>query len=143
MVTTLAIYLLCKHKKCRMLVTSHALQQIKEVGTVTKQEDIITTCTHKTQFYIILVLSISIFGLVIFAVLHSQKLKLCRGCLFSNAVKMLFISDVRYYVPIELCKTAGSIHLFKVRGMLVPENVQLKRHLRYNRNRLEGGQHDF
>ena len=37
LVTTLAIYLLCKHKKLRMLVTSLALQQIKEVGTVTTQ----------------------------------------------------------------------------------------------------------
>ena len=45
----------------------------------------------------------SIFGLVIIAVLHSSKLKLCRGYLFSNTVKiMLFISDVQYYVPIKL-----------------------------------------
>ena len=35
--------------------------------------------------------------------------------LFSNVVKiMLFISDVHYYVPVKLCKTAGSIHLFKI-----------------------------
>ena len=57
------------------------------------------------------------FGLVMFAVLHPRKLKLCRGCLFSNAVKiMLFILDVQYYVPIKLCKTAGSIHLFKIKA---------------------------
>ena len=48
-----------------------------------------------------------------FEVLHFRKLKLCKGCLFSNAVKiMLSILDVQYYVPINLCKTAGSIHLF-------------------------------
>ena len=34
LVTTLAIYLLCKHKKLRMLVASLAFQQVKEVGTV-------------------------------------------------------------------------------------------------------------
>ena len=110
-----------------MLVTSHALQQIKEVGTVTIQEVVNTECTCKLKFYIILVLSISIFGLVIFAVLHSRKLRLCRGCLFSNAAKtMLLISDVQYYVPIKLCKTAGSIHLFKITGTPVPEKVILK-----------------
>ena len=66
-------------------------------------------------------------GLVIFAVLQPRKLKLFRGHLFSNAVKtMLFISDVQYNVPIKLCKTAGSIHLFKTTGMLVPEKVKLK-----------------
>ena len=84
-------------------------------------------CACKIQFYIILALSISIFGLVIFAVLHSRKLKLCRGCLFSNAVKiMLFISDVQYYVPITLCKTTGSIDLFNITGMPVPVEVKLK-----------------
>ena len=43
LVTTLAIYLLCKHKKLRMLVTSHALQQVMEVGAVT-QKEINTEC---------------------------------------------------------------------------------------------------
>ena len=40
-----------------------------------------------------------------------------RGHLFSNAVKvMLLISDAQYYVPVKLCRTAGSIHLFKLMG---------------------------
>ena len=43
--------------------------------------------------------------------------------MFSNAVKiMIFISDVQYYVPIKLCETAGSIHLFNITK---PENVKL------------------
>ena len=37
MVTTLVIYLLCKHKKLRMLVTNLVLQKIKEVDAVTTQ----------------------------------------------------------------------------------------------------------
>ena len=91
------------------------------------QEDVNAACFCKIQFYIILTLNISIFGLVIFTVLHSRKLKLCRRCLFSNAIKiMLFTSDVQYYVPIKLCKTAGSIQLFKITGTLVPEKVKLK-----------------
>ena len=123
----ITIYLLCKHKKFRMLVTSLALWQIKKIGAVTRQEDVTTVCTCKIQFYIILALNISIFGLVIFGILHYRKLNLCRGHLFSNAVKiMLFISDIQYIVPIKLCKTEGSIHLFKITGMLTPENVKLK-----------------
>ena len=38
---------------------------------------------------------------------------------------MIFISDIQYYVPMKLCKTAGSMHLFKITGMLKPENVKL------------------
>ena len=40
---------------------------------------------------------------------------------------MIFISDVQYYIPIKLCKSAGSIHLFKISGMLDPENIKLNR----------------
>ena len=40
---------------------------------------------------------------------------------------MMFISDVQNYVPIKLCNTAGSIHLFKIRGTLKPENIKLNK----------------
>ena len=38
---------------------------------------------------------------------------------------MIFISDVQNYVPIKLCKTAGSINLFKITGTLKAENIKL------------------
>ena len=101
---------------------------------VTKQEGITLAqnieCTYKTQWYNIWILSLSIFGLVLYVILKSQGLKLCRGHLFSNAVKiMLFIPDTQCYVSINLCRMAGSIHLFKIMGMLTPENVKLKKNL--------------
>ena len=47
--------------------------------------------------------------------------------MFSNTVKvMLFISDDQYYVPVKLCRTKGSIHLFKITWKLSPEHVTLK-----------------
>ena len=79
LVTTFAIYLLCKHDKLRTLVASLALQQVREVGVATTQEDVTMTCSGKILFYIVLALSISILGLVSFAVLHTRKLRLCRG----------------------------------------------------------------
>ena len=70
-----------------------------------------------------------IIGLVIFAILQVRSIKLCRGQLFSNIVKiMLFISDIQYYVLIKLCKTAGSIHLFKITGILTPDKVKINKH---------------
>ena len=120
-VTTLAIYLLCKYKKLRKLVTSLALQQVKEVGILT-QKEINTECKILTY----LSLALTVFSLVMVAILHYRKSKLYRGHMFSNAVKiMIFISAVQYYVPIKVCKTAGSIHLFKITGMVKPENVKL------------------
>ena len=39
----------------------------------------------------------------------------------------MFISDVQHYIAIKLCKTSGSLHLFKVTGTLTPENIKLNR----------------
>ena len=73
-------------------------------------------------------LVLTILGLVMVAILHYRKSKVCRGCTFSNEVKIIiFISDVQYYIPIKLCKTAGSIDLFKIIGMLKPENIKLNK----------------
>ena len=73
-------------------------------------------------------LSITILGLLAFIIIKLRKLKLFRGHLFSNTVKiMLFISDTKYYIPIKLCKTARSIYLFKITGTLTSEYVKLKR----------------
>ena len=106
-----------------MLIASLVLHQVKEVGTVT-QKEINSEC--KTLTYITLVLTR--LGLVIVAILHYTKSKLCRGCMFSNTVKiMIFISDIQYYIPIKLCKTVGSIHLFNITGMLKPENIKLNK----------------
>ena len=62
-------------------------------------------------------LIISILETVVFIILNTRKLKLFRGHLFSNAVKvMLFILDAQYYVLVKLYRAAGSIHLFKITG---------------------------
>ena len=122
LVTTLVIYLLCKHKNLRMLVASLALQQVKEVGAVTTQKEVNMECKILTYIS----LALTMFGLVMFAALHYRKSKLCWGHVFSNAVKiMILIFNVQYYVPLKLYKTAGSIHLFKITGRIKPENVKL------------------
>ena len=45
---------------------------------------------------------------------------------YSNTIKMmLFISDIKSYVPLKLCKTSGSIHLFKLTGSMNKDNIKL------------------
>ena len=126
--TIIIIYTICKHNKLTALVTGLAFQQAKEV----KAEEISEgnyNCECTPQFYIILALSIIIIGLVVFAILQVRTIKLCRGQLFSYVVQiMLFISDIQYYVPVKLCRTAGSIHLFKITGRLTIDKVRLKKH---------------
>ena len=126
--TVVTIYVICKHNKLRVLVTSLALQQVKEVK-VENIENVDSNCKCTVQLYIILTLSIIMIGLIVFAILQLRRIKLCRGQFFSNVVKiMLFISDAQYYIPVTLCKTAGSIQLFKITGKIMMDKVKLNKH---------------
>ena len=66
--------------------------------------------------------------MAIVILLHYRKSKFCRGHRFLNIVKVaLFISDVQHYIPIKLCKTSGSLHLFKITGTLTLEDIRLNK----------------
>ena len=57
-----------------------------------------------------------------------KKSNLFGGHLFSNITKViLFISTMQSYVPINLCKIARSINLFKIRGRLTLENIKIRK----------------
>ena len=121
---TLVIYLFCKHKHIRTIVASLLLYKAKEVEarTTTKIDD--SECG--TLAYI--GMALPLLSMAIFILLHYRKSKFCRGQRFSTIVKIvLFISDVQHYIPIKLCKTSGSLHLFKVTGTLTPEDIKLNR----------------
>ena len=137
--TTLTVYLLCKHKKIRVIITSFVLHQVKEVGAVPQETN--SECTTLAYIGIIL----TILSLLIVTFLHYRKSSFCKGHRFSNAVKiMMFISNVQNYIPIKLCKTAGSIHLFKIVGTLKAKNkINQELFMGYIRNRLEGSHCDF
>ena len=73
-------------------------------------------------------IALTLLSMVIVILLHYRKSKFCRGHRFSNIVKIvLFISDVLHYIPIKLCKTSGSLHLFKITGILTSEDIKLNR----------------
>ena len=122
--TTLVIYLFCKHKHIRTLVASLILHKIKEVEANSSSDETNSKC--KTLAYIGIILIV--LSLIIVTFLHYRKSRLCKGYKFSNAVKiMLFISDVQNYVPIKFCKPAGCIHLFKIKGTLKSGNIKLNK----------------
>ena len=114
----------CKHKHIRKIVASLLLYKAKEVeaSMPTKMKD--SKCG--TLAYIGMVLTLLSMAIVI--LLHYRKSKFCRGHRFSNIVKIvLFISDVQHYIPIRLCKTSGSLHLFRIIGTLTSEDVRLNK----------------
>ena len=122
----IVMYIICRHTKLKSLVTSLALQQLREADV--KQEHVFIMhnieCTCKIQWYMIVMLGLVVLGIIIFIVINAMMLKLFRGHLFPNAVKvMMFISDAQYYVPVKLCRTVGGIYLFKITGKLTPKHI--------------------
>ena len=73
-------------------------------------------------------IALTLLSMAIVILLHYRKSKFYRGYRFSNVVKIvLFISDVRHYIPRKLCKTSGSLHLFKITDTLTSEDIRLNK----------------
>ena len=57
-----------------------------------------------------------------------RKSRVFKGKLFSNSIKVkLFIVDNHCYIPLQLNKLAGSVHLLKLHGILTKENLILRK----------------
>ena len=122
----LVVYLFCKHKHIRTIVASLILHKIKEVEANSNHNPETDNYDCATLAYVGIILTVLSMIIVIF--LHYRKSRLCRGYRFSNVMKiMLFVSDVQNYIPIKLCRTSGSIHLFQIKGTLKFEDIKLNR----------------
>ena len=119
---TLVIYLFCRHKHIRTIVASLILHKAKEVEA--KSSSKIDNSECSTLAYI--GIALTLLGMVIVILLHYRRSKFCRGHRFSNVVTIvLFTSDLQLYIQIKLCKTSGSPHLFKIEGILKPDDIRL------------------
>ena len=49
---------------------------------------------------------------------------------------MLFFSDIKQYIPVKLCKSAGSIHLFQLYGQLNSDQIVLERNCLWDMKRI-------
>ena len=114
-----------RQSKLKALVTNIAMQRIKAIEAADVSNML---CTCKTQCYIMSMLIIITLGMLYLVTNKLRKSSFFKGHLFSNNTKiLLFISNTHSYVPIKLCRVARSIHLFRIRGRLNPENVKLKK----------------
>ena len=121
LVTLVVIYVVCHHSKLKMLVANIALQHLKGIeATDPRFQDVYCTCMM--QWYMLAMLLLILLVIIFIVTSRVRKSNLFRGHLFSNMTKvMLFISNTQSYVLVNLCKKAGSIHLFRIRGRLTPE----------------------
>ena len=115
----IVIKLIFKGEKMQTLVANLAM--IKRVKAISKEIEAID------KEYWIIIICLSFILLCIFLTIQKlYRMPIFRKYHYSNTIKiMLFISDIKSYVPIKLCKTSGSIHLFKLTCSKNRENVTL------------------
>ena len=116
----IVIKLIFKGEKMQTLLANLAM--IKGVKAVNEENEAI----NKEYWIIIIWLSLILLCILFLTIENLYRMPIFRKYHYSNTIKiMLFISDIQSYVPIKLCKTSGSIHLFKLKGSINKENVTL------------------
>ena len=114
-----------RQSKLKALVMNIAMQRITTVEAADVSDML---CTCKMQWYIMGMLTIITLGMLYLVTNKLRKSSFSKGCLFSNNTKiLLFISYTHSYIPIKLCRVARSMHLFRIRGRLNPDNIKLKK----------------
>ena len=137
------IHLVCRHAKLKALLTAIAFQPVNQAeAVVTKQTK--EFCT--AQWYAIAALTVLTILLIVYICLSNQKCTLFKRRLYSNTVTiMLFFSDIRQYVPVKLCKTAGQYSFISDIWTIgfKPNNPRKELSMGHDKNRLERSLHDF
>ena len=134
--TAAIIHLVCRHTKLKALVTGITFQPIKQTEALLDKVNIIQQCT--AQWYTTAALTFMVIGLIIYIFTTTQRCTIFKRKMYSNTVTvMLFFSDVKQYIPVKLCKVAGSIHLFQIYGQLTSNQITLERNLLWDVIKIE------
>ena len=128
-----------KKTKLKALLTGIAFQLVKQIEAIFDDDQLLK---HGTMhWYIIAALILMIVLLTIYICLTTHKGTIFKKRLYSNTVTvMLFFSDVKQYIPVKLCKPAGSIHLFKIYGQLVSDQITLEKRYLWDVIRIDWGE---
>ena len=123
-ITLVVIYIVTGHSKLKTLVTNIALQHIKTVQAAALNPNYVICENGLVR--ILMIINVGIVTLMALAKL--RKSRIFKGRLFSNIIKIkLFVVDNHCYIPLHLNKLAGSVHLFKLHGILTKGNLVLKK----------------
>ena len=122
-IVLIIIMLIFKGENMQVLVTN--LGMIKGVKALTEGTKI---GTNYEYWIIIEWLSLILLDVMFLTIERVYKMPIFRKHQYSNTIKiMMFFSNIKSYVPIKLCKTSGSIHLFKLTGSMQRKDVTLHR----------------
>ena len=115
--TFVIIYMLCRQSKLKSLVANMALHHVKTIEAAALKEN------ENCEFELMKLLIILNLAMTILLVLIKIKKAEC----FRDVYSQIFIVDNQSYVPLELNRIAGNVHLFKLTGALLIEYFTLKK----------------
>ena len=120
LVMFIVVKLIFKGEKMWALVTNLAM--IRGVKAISEEIK-----TIDKEYWIIIIWLSFILSCVLFLNIEKlYRMPIFRKYHYSNTIKiMVFLSDIKSYVPIKLCKTSESVHLFKLTGSINKENITL------------------
>ena len=76
--------------------------------------------------------------LIVYICLTNHRCTIFKRRLYSNTVIiMLFFSDVKQYIPVKLCKSAGSIHIFQLYGQVNSDQIVLEKNCLWDMMRID------
>ena len=134
LVVVAIIHIICRHTKLKALLTGIVFQPVKETEAVVTSQ-IKQHCT--AQWYAIAALTVKTILLIVYICLTTQRCTIFKRRLYSNTVtNMLFFSDINQYIPVKLCKSVGSIHLFQIYGQLNSDQIVLEKNCLWNMIRI-------
>ena len=127
-ITFIIIYILSGQSNLKTLVANIVLQCVKAIEAADPKSQ------ENCEFGIVKFLMLLNLVLVtLMALAKFRKSRIFQGHLFSNMVKIkLFIANTQSYVPLELNMIAGNVHLFKLTGTLLSDNVTVKKNWIWN-----------
>ena len=123
-VTLVVIYIVTGHSKLKTLVTNIAIQCIITIEAAALNPNYVICENGLVR--ILMIINLGIVTLIALAKL--RKSRIFKGRLLSNTIQIkLFVVDNHCYIPLHLNQLAGSVHLFKLHGMLTKESLVLKK----------------
>ena len=129
------IHITCTHAKLKALLTGIAFQPVKQTEAVVANQ---TRDYCTAQWNAIAALTMMTILVIVYICLSHQRCTLFKRRLYSNTVTiMLFFSDIKQYIPVKLCKSAGSIHLFQLYGQLNSDQIVLEKNCLWDMIRID------
>ena len=118
------IYIVTGHSKLKTLVANIALQCFRRVEAAALSPDNII-CESSLE-KILLIINLAV--VTIMAIAKVRKSRIFKEKLFSKSIKIkLFVADNQCYIPLYLNKLAGSVHLLKLHGVIMKENLTFRK----------------